>query len=426
MTELPAVDFAAHPAYAQLARAGNELDSEVDSLVNEIDGHYSRIGTVLYDDDEGRWREYDREISPRIDSLIEVTLRSPHLRPAFARHFKSAMQSARRRLRTNLSAVVQPRNSDMAKLTAQVADDLCLFRRDGFYKAVPDANLATRVWTKTFLERAVMRRMARKNPRRHCVIPLDPMSAGAKALQEAVVRGGILDLASAYAGMPMAYLYAALDHAHPSQDWYKGCYAAEGLPTSKTVYMHLDADSGIMKALFYLKDVGPGDGPFSFVRGSHLWKRSPLTVAVQKGMDDAQSDAFELQPDGLDYKSGYYRPFYKLREHRADILSLPSRLRGSTHFGDDIVDGSALSNELLSHEEVFTGPAGTLVMFDGSRGIHRGSLAEKGERWAIQLAFRAIRDDDPPARLATPLRRLKRRILYGQQVLRTALRLVTG
>jgi hypothetical protein len=189
--------------------------------------------------------------------------------------------------------------------------------------------------------------------------------------------------------------------------------------------MHLDADSDIIKALFYLKDVGPGDGPFSFVRGSHLWKRSPLTVAVQKGMDDAQGDVFELQPDGLDYKLGYYRPFYKLPEHRADILSLPARLRGSTHFGDDILDGTALSDEMLSHEQVFTGPAGTLVIFDGSQGIHRGSLVENGERWAVQLAFRTIRDDDPPASTAAPLQRLKQRIRYMRRVLRTALRLVT-
>jgi hypothetical protein len=65
-------------------------------------------------------------------------------------------------------------------------------------------------------------------------------------------------------------------------------------------------------------------------------------------------------------------------------------LRGSTHFGDDLLDGSYLSDALLEREHAFTGPAGTVVMFDGSQGIHRGGQVGKGgARWAVQIAFRA-------------------------------------
>jgi hypothetical protein len=77
------------------------------------------------------------------------------------------------------------------------------------------------------------------------------------------------------------------------------------------------------------------------------------------------------------------------------VLALPAVLRGSTHFGDDVLDGSALSEALLEAEETFVAPAGTLIVFDGSRGIHRGGLVRPGgQRWALQLAFRVRRD--PP------------------------------
>jgi hypothetical protein len=196
MTELPIIDFAAHPAYAQLACPENLVDAKVDTLVNEIDGHFSRISATLYDHDQDCRREYEREISPRIDALIEAALHSPNLRPAFARHVKSAIESARSRLLVQLNARMQPRNSDMADITTQAADDLGLFRRDGFHTVAPNAALAKRVWAETFLERAVMRRMAKENQRRHCVISLDHMSAATKTLREFVERVGILDLVS--------------------------------------------------------------------------------------------------------------------------------------------------------------------------------------------------------------------------------------
>jgi hypothetical protein len=97
-----------------------------------------------------------------------------------------------------------------------------------------------------------------------------------------------------------------------------------------------------------------------------------------------------MTEDGLDYLDGYYRPRFKLTEQRRNLLTLPAALRGSTHFGDDLVDGSPLSDALLEQEHAFIGPAGTLVMFDGSRGIHRGGQVRKGgARWAVQIAFRA-------------------------------------
>jgi hypothetical protein len=118
-----------------------------------------------------------------------------------------------------------------------------------------------------------------------------------------------------------------------------------------------------------------------------------------------------MESDGLDYKLGYYRPRFLLKEYRQDLLALPSAFRGTTHFGDDIVDGSELSSQLLAAEETFLGEAGLMVVFDGSAGIHRGSQVERGERWALQIAMRAIRPNSPTTK--SILKSIKGRIRYN-------------
>ena len=149
--------------------------------------------------------------------------------------------------------------------------------------------------------------------------------------------------------------------------------------------MHFDADRDVLKAMLYLTDVGSENGPFSFIPGSHQWARSSLVCAIHKGFDQAQWQVFQW-PDNR--QSYYYRPRFKLREQRPDTLALPPRLRGSTHFGDDILDGSPLSQELLRREHVFTAPSGTITLFDGSQGVHRGGLVRDGARWVIQIGLR--------------------------------------
>ena len=101
---------------------------------------------------------------------------------------------------------------------------------------------------------------------------------------------------------------------------------------------------------------------------------------------------------------------------------LPKDLRGSTHFGDDLIDGSPSSDSLLRQEEVFVGDAGTLVVFDGSKGIHRGSLVDQGERWAIQIGMRVVRKGAKDGRLPESLRPLAGRLRYELQRARGFLR----
>ena len=162
-----------------------------------------------------------------------------------------------------------------------------------------------------------------------------------------------------------------------------------GLPTARTAYTHLDADSDIVKTVLYLSDVAPHNGPFRFIPGSHRWKRSPMAIAVQNGFD-------QLWPKYLERTGKYYRPRFRTARNRQDMLSLPREFWGTTHFGDDLLDGGEMSRELLEKEVAYTGPKGTMVLFDGSHGIHRGGLVQEGGRWVVQIILKAERANAKP------------------------------
>jgi hypothetical protein len=157
--------------------------------------------------------------------------------------------------------------------------------------------------------------------------------------------------------------------------------------------MHFDADHNVLKILLYLHDVGREGGPFSYISGSHRWRRSLFTLAMYRGFDSEQAEIVELEPDGSDYKLGYYRPRFMLPQYRGGLMKLPTILRGSTHFGDDVLDESEESLQLLRDETTMLAGAGAIVLFDGSAGIHRGSTVRRGERWAVQIGLMAVGTD---------------------------------
>ena len=408
---LPAIDYARHPAFQGLD-VRCTLDEEVTgSLAAAIDVAYGELSAAGQAQAHEVEKEFAARISPRIAQL-EAYVMTADLPPALRTMTQRAMVEAGRFL-LQQAVFLRCRRwevPDCPVLSDTLKGNLKDLRQEGYVRCAVNGPLAASVWRRTWWERSMLRARAGTSPGRHCAMPLDPHSPAVAAIREALHSEGILAVASAYMECEMEWLYAALDFSHPNQSWYKGCYADVGLPTSKTVYMHFDADTDIIKAMLYLSDVDAAAGPFRFVRGSHRWRRSPFLFALHKGFDLEQTKCFEMEPDGLDYKLGYYRPRFHLIESRRDLLTLPSAFRGTTHFGDDIVDGTDLSSQLLASEEVFTGKAGTMIVFDGSAGIHRGSQVEKGERWAVQIAMRAVASGGGSS--ASMLKGLKARLRY--------------
>jgi hypothetical protein len=52
--------------------------------------------------------------------------------------------------------------------------------------------------------------------------------------------------------------------------------------------------------------------------------------------------------------------------------------------------GGELEGEVASQERRMIGPAGTFIVFDGARLLHRGGLISEGRRVALQVVFSDI------------------------------------
>jgi hypothetical protein len=72
---------------------------------------------------------------------------------------------------------------------------------------------------------------------------------------------------------------------------------------------------------------------------------------------------------------------------RRHFMRLPECLRFNSHLGWDVLPGSDLESHLAGGECKMIGPAGTFIVFDGARLLHRGGLMQEGERLALQVIF---------------------------------------
>lgn len=202
-----------------------------------------------------------------------------------------------------------------------------------------------------------------------------------KVIRDIVKTNNIEQLISNYKNTTMKLCYIALDYSNQGQTWFKDCYSDIGLDLPKTNYFHFDNDIEVSKALVNLTDVCIDNGPFTFVRGSNNWNFSMTLMCIYSSIDRGINAKLFKE----NRKSNYYRPLFK--EFREELVKLPKIMQGSTHFGDDILDETPLSDLLLDNSIVFTGAPGQFIVFDGYRGIHKGSTCTKGERLGLQIGF---------------------------------------
>jgi hypothetical protein len=204
-------------------------------------------------------------------------------------------------------------------------------------------------------------------------------------LNEVMKSSGIFDGVRLCSQQNMRLMHLCLMYSYPGQEWFEDCYEDVGLRTTKTAYMHFDHDYDIIKSLVYLVDVDEDNGPFSIVPGSEKLISSPCQATFFKFLD--QHVNRYLFEQGRK-KGEYYRPGFKDPEMRREFLSLPAELQGTSHFGDDVLNDTPLSQALLQKELTITSDVGNCFAFRGGQTIHRGGLARRGERWVLQLMFR--------------------------------------
>ena len=195
---------------------------------------------------------------------------------------------------------------------------------------------------------------------------------------------GILDAVSLYSGRPMAVSGLALELSVPQSNWWRNAFPGLARPPH-TLYAHLDESVDHPKAIVYVTTVAPNNGPtgyyphvFDALRLNPLQDLVGRVVGIVGNESDSPLHDYYAKPYHQSMCSATFRDHY---------MALPESIRFNSHFGWDLLPDSAAERQLLAREERMTGPAGTFIVFDGARLLHRGGLIENGERVALQVIF---------------------------------------
>jgi hypothetical protein len=197
-------------------------------------------------------------------------------------------------------------------------------------------------------------------------------------------RLGVLDAVSLHARRPMRVTGLAYELSVPQAQWWRN-----GLPglarAPRTLYAHLDESSAVPKAIVYLSDVAAGNGPTSCYPGAYeALELHPLQDLIGRGVGNVGRSAHS--PLHSVYAKGYHQSMTS-EAFRRHFMKLPAVLRFNSHLGWDLMPDSGAEAELVRRERTMIGPAGSFIVFDGARLLHRGGLLESGERIALQVMF---------------------------------------
>jgi hypothetical protein len=390
----PPIDYRGHPAFRSLDVPKHPNEEFVDAQIEEIDAGLRDLARAPGYPDAELVELFKKGPARKIEVLrthLAQTTTNPRLVEWLSVSFDEVLVDLLEEARVaNLRGTA--RTPLCGTPGARVFADL---KRDGAHFCRLDD------WTLEALRRIcapdmeILRARARVGHEARYVQNYERYGKTGKLLSEFFKKAGVLEGLAAYVGSNVNFAGFALEYSYAGQNWWKGCYADLGLPDSKTTYMHYDHGCRDPKAIIALTEVSEANGPTSFVLGSHAKKRSRFLHSMIKSMD--QNFAVIVRQEG----HNYYRSRFSDMSFRRDFLALPTALQGCSHFGEDIVDGSPISKELLEKEVRMTSDRGNCVVFDGNYGIHRGANVQEGERFAFQVVFLI----DPKLSLRETLRR---------------------
>jgi FkbM family methyltransferase len=204
-------------------------------------------------------------------------------------------------------------------------------------------------------------------------------------------RRGFNDVVSAYARRPMRVTGAALELSVPTAMWWRNQYELSRPP--RTLYAHTDEGLANPKSIMYLTDVGAETGPMSvFPACEDKLALTPLQKLVGRVINSVGRE--QSSPLYEAYERATQPRAFASQAFRRHFAMLPTAMRYNSHFGWDVVPDSALEKTLEAAEIKMLGPAGSCVIFDGARIIHRGGMVKQGDRVALQIIF-----SQPPSRL---------------------------
>jgi hypothetical protein len=381
----PTIDYASHPGFSGLDYVPAREPEVVDQALARIDAALEEISKADRSSREQIAEIFRAKVDPELEAIRRHILNGCELGESARHSIDEAIPATRERLLSWCRRAQARQGHPRARVresSAGIAGDLV---EHGIATARIEPSDLRPVIDAARSQREELMERRRSQPEVYCQTKLPMMGSCWKLTEPLLTEVGVLAAASQYIGYPLEFWFCSVILSHPEEIWFKNCYDDVGLPTSEAALMHNDDGDDGLKVILYLGDVGPDQGPFGFIKGSHVWRRSPAQRNLIKCLDAALGARLGRS---LADNAYYYRTRFKLRAHRRDLLALPRALQGTTHFGDDVLDGSELSKRLLEQETRYTSETANCFVFDGGAGIHRGGLVDRGERWAFQIGLR--------------------------------------
>ena len=206
----------------------------------------------------------------------------------------------------------------------------------------------------------------------------------ARRLNTAFDALGILDAVGGYMGRRTIVGGVALELSVPQAQWWANSFD-DLVRAPATLYAHVDESIAFPKAIVYLSDVGPRNGPTScYPQAFESLHLRPLQEMVGRVIANVGNS--EQSPLKAHYAKAYHQSMSS-EPFRRHFMRLPRELRFNSHFGWDVLPDSAVEHALIAREQVVSGTAGSFIVFDGAKLLHRGGMVEDGERIALQVVF---------------------------------------
>lgn len=378
----PEIDYDNHPAYASFRAAAIYDDQFLDQQVRAADLAYTNFCSIA-GPTENCAEQAMLSIQEAIDQFV-LHARKQNI-PAIAEEWlhscaRWAVNDIAYELARRVFSAREYRSSGLSTTRAQQLSDM---RTQGMYvTALPnDAYDEIRRLALTYREELKAR--ADRDLRERAVISVKFNSPLWKAIRTATREAGIIDVLSELKQNRMTMLGAGLEYSNSNQNWHQNIYSDVGLANSPFQYMHFDEGYCIPKAMIYVTPVADANGPTRAIPGSNCWEASEFRLRMYRALDRIVGDRY----GGLG-SAGSYRPIARRPELRRVFMQLPRTIRGSSHFGDDVVPGTAAADALAGREIQYLSEGAQTLVFDGPHLLHRGSIVRDGERLALQLAFR--------------------------------------
>lgn len=373
------VDYAAHPAFRDLVLPGGRNLVQARTYFDALDDAWRESLAAPVDG----LRRFEQVQENQVRKLTDAL--APWISVEYLAHVNQALRVSATAIHREITQIhalrhaVPPREKAIEAIRQSLVDTgVAGFQMNAAALARLNAALAP--------YRAVLQEQRRSNGGARCFVVPPSKGEHWQIMKSFLREQRIEEAISAYAGYPLELEGYAFTYSHADEDWYRKCYLDLSLHAPRTVQMHYDEDNLSAKSMFYLDDVEASNGAFSYVAAGRAEIASRSQLAYFKYLDYANNEFAVAR--GVP-ETSYNRPLFITPAMRGEFARLPAEMQGSGGPGDDILNGTPLSDFLIASERRLVGPAGYLALFAGGETLHRGGVIETGERFALQMIYKA-------------------------------------